>query len=253
MRPFIFFDKKNPDALAAVQGFKHHSFDTESSQLPPPDTILVLGGDGTMIKAIHEHYDKNLPFYGVNYGHMGFLLNDNKNPSFFTKEYELPLLEVLYKEDEEEKDVTVAIAVNDAWVERASPQTASLRLKVGKQTRIEKLYADGLLVSSPQGSTAYARAMGGTPLPLDTKAIQIVGNNVSFPQWKSAILGLKQLITIENHDTKKRPINLYADGILLKQNTSKVVIGIHKEKIKLQFDVNHNLAEKIAILQFPKQ
>lgn len=243
-KPLIVCDNLNTKAAHYAEQLEHHTI-TKSN------IILVLGGDGTMIKAIHEYYKLNLPFYGLNFGHVGFLLNEVAPIPEELISYNLPLLDVGWY------DVDgwygSAIAVNDAWVERASAQTARLSLSIDSICRLPSLYADGLLVSTPQGSTAYTRAMGGIPLPLSTNALQVVGSNVSFPAWKFALIDSNQQVAIEMHEKSKRPIRLLVDGVLKSDRTTKVVITKHQQYgVRLAFNPSHNLTEKIALVQFPK-
>ena len=246
MKYFVYADETNPKAVVAAKGL----ISCAEHELEENDMIVVLGGDGTMIRAIHELYKLNLPFYGVNYGHLGFLLNEPPDiPTFFV-EYPLHLLKVFYKNS---WGSGVKMAVNDVWVERATPQTARMQVSIDNKSVLPNIYADGLLVCTPQGSTAYARAMGGTPLPLDSDTFQLVGSNVSYPTFKSAVIGSRQLIEIKPYEKNKRPINLYADGKLVAEEVTEVSIFKHPAySVTLRFKVGLNLADKISAVQFPQ-
>lgn len=244
MKPFVFYDKLNDRAVQASKEFKHHT-------MKEADVILVLGGDGTMIKAIHAHHKAGLPFYGINYGHVGFLLNEGPTMPDFFVEHELPLLKVWY-EDVDGLEGT-AMAVNDIWVERATSQTARMQVLLDEKVVLPNIYADGLLVCTPQGSTAYARAMGAAPIPLNSNIFQLVGSNVSFPNWKTSIIGMRQHVTIQTHEKNKRPIDLFADGQPIASNITKAVIFKNpNNSVILRFDHTLNLADKISSVQFPK-
>lgn len=207
-----------------------------------------------MIRAIQAYHTWNKPFYGVNYGHVGFLLNECAPSNDFTA-HKLPLLNIGYTSS---NGIGHGYAVNDVWVERMTAQTARLKLSIDGTERLSSIYADGLLVCTPQGSTAYAKSMGGVPLPLDAKALQIVGSNVSFPSWRSALLGQDQRVTISQHSPAaatddKRPIKLYADGSLLAEHILQVFIERDRERsVTLLFDPSRSLTEKITQVQFPK-
>lgn len=247
-KPYVYWDERNPKATEAANWLNIGRNSVEEANV-----ILVLGGDGTMIKAIRELHHHTKPFYGVNFGHVGFLLNNPGVIPAHISVYSLPMLICEWDLPDPENNVGADIAVNDIWVERASPQSASLKIEVNDKVVIPKMYSDGVLVASPQGSTAYARAMGGTPMPLTTKAYQIVGNNVGFPNWKSAVLDLNQRVTVTNHDPAKRPLKLYADGVLLYEGVTKVRIGVCTHKsFQLIFDKDLNLGHKIAAVQFPQ-
>ncbi|WP_394999044.1 NAD(+)/NADH kinase [Acinetobacter sp.] len=247
MNPVVIVDEYNPKAIEAAKQFKNYKFDDANM-------ILVLGGDGTMVRAIQKFYKFELPFYGINYGHLGFLLNDNTSLPKQYACYNLPLLRTTWSGLD--GSCGEAVGVNDIWVERASAQTAKMMLLLDGVLTLPRVYADGLLVCTPQGSTAYARAMGGVPLPIDTQAMQIVGNNVGFPTWKSALLGLDQSVEIINtcNQTGKRPIRLLSDGVVLSENIHSVKISrLKTHNITLFFDTNTNLASKITAIQFPKK
>ena len=202
-------DERNPEAMRIADLIQPFVSDT-------PDMIVVLGGDGTMLRAIREHWRKRLPFYGLNTGHLGFLLNPASTLPFWRRRmrlYQLPLLDVdVVRPDGSLSDGMFAF--NDAWVERVTGQTAWLQLSVNGEVRIPKLVADGLLVSTAAGSTSYARAMGATPVPLNMPAMIVVGSNVLKPEsWGSMVLplgsGEVELVTL---DPSKRPLRGFVDG-----------------------------------------
>ena len=147
---------------------------------------------------------------------------------------------------------TCALAFNDAWVERATGQTAWLKLLVNDQPRIEKLVADGVLVATAAGSTSYARAMGATPLPLYTAALLLVGSNVLHPpHWRPVVLPVDSRIEVRTHDPVKRPLKAFIDGI-----PQGDVQAIHARvsnmaAVELAFLPDHDPSLKLAKLQFP--
>jgi NAD kinase/nicotinic acid mononucleotide adenylyltransferase len=218
-----------------------------------PELIVVIGGDGTMLRAIRQHWRRRLPFFGINTGHLGFLLNDSPQADAHEQDlvfYHLPLLRVEVESIDGRR--TGALAFNDAWVERASGQTAWLKLMINDVERIEKLVADGVLVATAAGSTSYARAMGATPLPLYTPALLLVGSNVLHPpQWRPAVLPSDSRIEVRTHDPEKRPLKAFLDGI--PQGT---VQAIHARvsniaAVELAFLPDHDPSLKLAKLQFP--
>ena len=145
-----------------------------------------------------------------------------------------------------------ALAFNDAWVERATGQTAWLKLLVNDVERIGKLVADGVLISTAAGSTSYARAMGATTLPLYTSALLLVGSNVlDPPQWRPVVLPADSRIEVRTHDPVKRPLNAFIDG-----TPQGNVKAIHARvsniaAVELAFLPDHDPSLKLAKLQFP--
>ncbi len=217
--------------------------------------ITTLGGDGTMLRCIREHWRERLPFFGVNAGHLGFLMNGAQavfsNP-FPPQDVIFRLLPMLYIEVEDAAGKRhTAYGFNDAWVERATAQSAWIEVRVNGVVRLAKLVADGALVATAAGSTAYARAMGGPPLLAETPAWLIVGSNVMEPaDWKSALLSSDTQVEIKCLDPVHRPIRAYVDGLdqgivhTLRARISRAATA------ELVFNAHHDMAEKIAAIQF---
>ncbi len=218
-----------------------------------PNLIVVIGGDGTMLHAIREHWRRRLPFYGINTGHLGFLLNDNHQLDFVENElalYHLPLLWVEVEGLDGQR--TTALAFNDAWVERATGQTAWLRLEINGQERIGHLVGDGMLMATAAGSTSYARAMGATPVPLDMSALLLVGSNVlKPPQFRPAVLPIDSRVTISTIDPVKRPLQAYIDGVPQGHVRALRIRASHIAAVELAFLPDHDPAGKLARIQFP--
>ena len=179
-RLFIVVDERNERATELADMYR--PLENESD----PNCICVFGGDGTMLGAIRDHWRKRLPFLGVNAGHRGFLLNgceDFENGRFPKKDLTIQQSPLLYIEvEDEDGNREEALAFNDVWVERASSQTAWVNVCVDGEQRLERMMGDGILVATAAGSTAYARAMGATPLLIDNPALILVGSNVMEPQ-----------------------------------------------------------------------
>lgn len=249
-RLMIVSDERNGRAMAFAKTFRQH----ENAE--DPNCILVIGGDGSMLHAIQQHWRRRVPFFGVNAGHLGFLLNDPSevmDRPFPPSEMLCRRMPLLHVEMQGLDGVwRSGLTFNDAWVERASGQSAWLQVTVGDRVRLPKLVCDGLLVSTPAGSTAYARSMGATPLLADTPAFLVVGSNVAQPPgWKSALLSEDVTIEVRNLDPDKRPINAYLHG-----TTQGEVLAMRARlsrvgAVELAFVSGHDMAEKIAAIQFP--
>ncbi|HEY1066368.1 MAG TPA: NAD(+)/NADH kinase, partial [Pirellulales bacterium] len=183
-----------------------------------PEATIVVGGDGTMLRAIRQTWRRRLPLLGVNTGHLGFLLNvlgeERERPSFFDEDllcFLLPLLRV--EMTLSDGTVRESFAFNDAWVERATGQTAWIKLTINGEVRIPKIQGDGILVSTAAGSSSYARAMGASPSPLNLPVLHLVGSNILTPtRWKPVTLPLDSDIVISTLDPRKRPLRGFVDG-----------------------------------------
>ncbi len=218
--------------------------------------VLVLGGDGTMLQAIRQHWRRRLPFVGVNQGHLGFLLNEPASflPEIFSQtECVVRLMPMLFIESENADGSRQAdLAFNDAWVERNTSQTAWLEVTVNGQVRIPKLVADGALVCTAAGSTAYARSMGVAPLLADTPGWIVVGSNVMTPAgWKSALLAPEATVSLRSLDSEKRPISAYVGGRPLGEVNALHARQSRIATVELAFAADRDMAEKISRIQFP--
>lgn len=244
-------DARNSRAVAWTQTFAPHA-DSAS-----PGFILTLGGDGAMLHGIREHWRRRLPFFGVNAGHVGFLMNapeqvmESPFPPRDVIFRQLPLIFV-EMEAVDGRRIT-AHAFNDAWIERSTSQSAWLEVHVNGIPRLPKLVSDGALVSTAAGSTAYARAMGASPLLADTPSWLLVGSNVMEPaHWKSALLASDTHIEVLNLEPEKRPVTAYVDGVSQGPVRSLRARLSRAATVELVFLANRDMAEKIAGIQFER-
>lgn len=246
-RLLIVWDEKNPEAMLiaeSLEPLKHRQ----------PNLIVVIGGDGFMLRNIRRFWNKGLPFFGINSGHRGFLLNERSViENGFPKEISIHTLPLLEGEIVTDSGKTKRfLAFNDVWVERAQSQTAWIEVKVNGVVQLPKLIADGVLLSTPAGSSAYARAMGTSPLPLDAQALVLSGSNVSSPNFKPCYLPIDSSLEFRTLDPLKRPLFGVVDGIrqgkvrTMRANVSKTA------SVQLAFEGKHSLSEKLVDIQFQK-
>jgi NAD kinase len=208
-----------------------------------------------MLRSIRQHWRRRLPFFGINAGHLGFLMNRSaelKAAGFPPDDVIFRQLPMLFLEFEDENGkITTDYGFNDAWVERSTSQSAWLEVTVNGVRRIPKLVSDGVLVSTAAGSTAYARSMGASPLLADTPAWLLVGSNVMDPaNWKSALLSTDTTIEVRSLDPKKRPIAAFVDGITHGKVVAFRARISRAAAAELVFRSSHDMAEKIAAIQF---
>ncbi|KKW22322.1 MAG: inorganic polyphosphate/ATP-NAD kinase [Parcubacteria group bacterium GW2011_GWB1_52_7] len=245
-------DPWNSDAKSLAKRFAH----LESKR---PDLIAVFGGDGTMLRAIRRYWRRKIPFVGVNLGHRGFLMSTvaNVTPEFFTGPFirrVSPLLEVEVTKPNGAKRRTFAF--NDAHVRARTPRAGWFEVEVDGEVRIPKLVADGVLVSTAAGSTAYATAMGAHPVPIGTEVLIVVGSNVAEPRsWKhGANLPLGSEVVFRTKDSGRwRKIYGVADSASLGEVVEMRIRSSKTAKVELLFTPDHDLARKLALLQFPSQ
>ena len=208
-----------------------------------------------MLRSIRDDWRRRLPFFGVNAGHVGFLMNAPEQlfeAGLPCRDVIFRQLPLIYVEMETMDGQTITThAFNDAWVERSTSQSAWLQITVNGVPRIEKLVSDGALVSTAAGSTAYARAMGASPLLADTPAWLLVGSNVMEPvNWKSALLSPDMSVEITCLDPARRAVSAYVDGVAQGPVRSLRARISRAATVELVFLANRDMAEKIANIQF---
>ncbi len=220
------------------------------------DAIVVLGGDGFMLHCIHKYQHLNKPMYGINCGTLGFLLNNyNTNDDLFEKISEathIPLSPLQATFTNSVGEENTSIAFNEVSFLRSDPVASHLKIEIDNNTMMDNLISDGLLVSTPMGSTAYNRACGGNVVSIDSNLLVMTPINPFNPlNWKGATIKNKHIINITNLDVKKRKINLFCDYKEFK-NITKAKISLVDSKINLLFDPKEDLEYKILKTQFNK-
>jgi NAD kinase len=246
----IVADMRNPRAAQLAEHYRKWE-DPDA-----PNCILVLGGDGTMLNAIRQNWRRRLPFLGVNRGHLGFLLNEPESlpvESLDSMDLVVRQMPMLFVESTAPDGLRRSeLAFNDAWIERRSSQSAWLEVTVNGQVRIPKLVADGALVCTAAGSTAYARSMGVAPLLADMPGWLVVGSNVMTPTgWKSALLSPESVITLRSLGGEKRMLGGFVDGRDLGDTVSFMARQSRIAPVEIAFAARHDMAEKISRIQFP--
>ena len=253
MKPHIVSDKNN----LSLKIKKTLESKNEFYSLSKSNLIIVVGGDGFMLSTLKKYRNYKKTFYGINSGNYGFLMNKfSKNFSFKNlskcRLVTISPLEMTVKT--KTSAVKKSIAINEVSILRQSRQAASLSIMNGSKTIIKNLVSDGVLVSTPAGSTAYNLSVHGPILSLDSKKLSISPISAFRPRrWKGKIVGDKSKIIIKNTNPKKRPISAVADNIEVR-NAKNIIIKTNKKiKFNLLYDSNRSLQKKIKIEQIRKE
>jgi len=215
--------------------------------------IVVLGGDGFMLETLKRYQKYNKPFYGINVGTFGFLMNKFKT---YDVERSISKAKLVSISPLEMKVVTKTgktysnIAINEVSLLRQTRQAASLQIVKGTKILVKKLICDGVLVSTPAGSTAYNLSISGPILSLNSKKLAITPISPFRPRrWKGRIISSFSVIKIKNLNVQKRPVSAVADNVEVR-NIKKVKIKINNLiKFKLLYDKNYSLTKKIKLEQ----
>ena len=245
---FIFsnIDKNKKLKKSILKKYKNYS--PRSS-----DIIVIFGGDGFMLETLKRYRKFNKIFYGINRGTFGFLMNKFKTHDVdkcISKAKLVTIspleMKVLTKTGKSYSN----IAINEVSLLRQTRQTASLQIISRKKILIKKLICDGVLVSTPAGSTAYNLSIGGPILSLNSKKLAITPISPFRPRrWKGKIVSSTSELEIKNLSVQKRSVSAVADNVEVR-NIKNVKIKINNLiKFKLLYDKNYSLNKKIKLEQ----
>ena len=219
--------------------------------------IIVVGGDGFMLQTLKKNKKSKRSFYGVNSGNYGFLMNKFSSKNFLknltkSKTVSISPLEMTVKNNK--NTTNKHIAINEVSILRQSRQAASLSISHGSKKIIKELVSDGVLVSTPAGSTAYNLSVHGPILSLNSKKLSISPISPFRPRrWKGKIVGDRSKIVIRNLNPKKRPISAVADNIEVRNAKNIIIKTNQRIKFNLLYDQNRSLQNKIKIEQLRKE
>mgnify|MGYP000194507195 CR=1 FL=1 len=219
--------------------------------------IIVIGGDGFMLETLKKFYKLKKSFYGINSGHYGFLMNkfSTKNTiKNFSKAKLISISPLQMTVKNKSGNTKKSIAINEVSILRQSRQAASLSIINGSKRIIKKLVSDGVLISTPAGSTAYNLSVHGPILNLDSKKIAITPISPFRPRrWRGTVISERSKVIIKNLHVNKRPINAVADNYEVKDAKS-IKISVNKKiKFTLLYNKNSSLEKKIKIEQLRKE
>ena len=248
---FHFISSNTSEAIKAKEEYIK-SYNQTDPELA--DMIIPIGGDGILLKSLHDFNELNKPFFGINYGSIGFLMNSASNKDLKeviknSKSTDLKPLKMTAKD--EDNKIYDSIAYNEVSLMRQSHQASKFQIKINETTRMKELICDGVLVSTSAGSTAYNLSAHGSILPLDSKLLALTPISAFRPRrWRGALLSEKNIIEITVINFKDRKVSVTADNIEFR-NIKEVIIQSSKNKnCKILFDNNHSIEDKILNEQF---
>ena len=229
----------------------------KESEIKRSNITIVIGGDGFMLQTLKKNRKSKKFFYGVNSGNYGFLMNKFSSKNIISNLSKANMvsispLEMIVKN--KKNQIKKSLAINEVSILRQSRQASSVLIKTGLKVIIKKLISDGVLVSTPAGSTAYNLSVRGPILSLNSKKLSIAPISPFRPRrWSGKIINDKLAVTIKNLNITKRPISAVADNIEVR-NAKTIQVKINKKiKFKLLYDKNRGLQKKIKIEQLRKE
>lgn len=223
----------------------------------PPEraaVIVALGGDGFMLETLHRYRDCRVPIYGMNRGSVGFLMNGYRTadlPARLDRAQSVVLHPLRMRALSADGSHSDALAINEVSLLRQSRQAAKLRIRVDGKVRLDELICDGILISTPAGSTAYNLSAHGPILPLGAGINALTPISAFRPRrWRGALLPQAAHVRFEILEADKRPVSAVADFTEVRD---VVEVEVHQDRdtgLELLFDPEHNLEERIIAEQF---
>jgi len=222
--------------------------------LEQADVIVALGGDGFMLETLHANLRARKPVYGMNWGSVGFLMNDYAIEGLPERvaEADRTIIHPLQMDAwAQTGEVHSGLAINEVSLLRQTRQTAKLRVTVNDRVRLEELTCDGCLVATPAGSTAYNLSAHGPIIPLDAPSLALTPISAFRPRrWRGALLSHTARVRFEVLEAEKRPVSATADNFEVR-NVKAVEVRERRDiSLVMMFDAGRTYEERVLAEQF---
>ena len=218
------------------------------------DVVVALGGDGLMLQTLHRHMHSGKPIYGMHRGTVGFLMNEFSShalPSRLAAARESVIHPLLMRATDAQGVVHLHHAINEVALFRQTYQVARLRILIDNHERMRELMADGILVATPAGSTAYNLSVQGPILPINAALLAMTPISAFRPRrWRGALLPDTAYVTIEILEGERRPVAAVADHDEVRDVRRVEVLSDKTISMRMLFDPGHSLEERILREQF---
>ncbi|MGE3997945.1 MAG: NAD kinase [Variibacter sp.] len=218
------------------------------------DVIVALGGDGLMLQTLHRFIKTDKPIYGMHRGTVGFLMNefhDNNLPARIAAARTTVIHPLVMRTRDMEGREAEHLAFNEVSLFRQRHQAARLRILIDGNVRLNELIADGILIATPAGSTAYNLSAQGPIIPINAPLLALTPISPFRPRrWRGALLPNTAHVEIEVIHPDKRPVAAVADHDEVRHISRVSVAMDHHVAMRLLFDPGHNLDERILREQF---
>lgn len=239
-----------PEAQAALRELTKRYGNAKSDA----DVIVALGGDGFMLQCVHKNHKRGLPLYGMNCGSVGFLMNEY-SPNDFLERLDITEAQAIHPLRMKVKTASgksqTALAFNEVSMLRETRQAAKLRISIDGIVRLEELICDGILLSTPAGSTAYNLSVNGPILPIDAALLALTPISAFRPRrWRGALLARAAKVVFEILEADKRPVSAVADHTEVREVTEVTVAEDASVAATILFDPDRSLQERILAEQF---
>jgi len=248
---FHFLSSNNPEAKNTenklIELFGQNSVEDA-------DYIIPIGGDGLLLKSLHNFSKLNKPFFGINFGSIGFLMNNLSNENLndmITNAKKSTFKPLKMTAQSVNNEIFEAYAYNEVSLMRQTHLASKIKIKINEKVKMEELICDGVLLSTSAGSTAYNLSAHGSILPLDSNILALTPISAFRPRrWRGALLSEISKIDFEvlNHD--ERSSSVTADNVEFRDISKVNIVSSDDNKCTVLFDSEHSIEDKILNEQF---
>ena len=246
-----FIDGETPNSIEAVEALKKRYGHVPAEEA---DVLITLGGDGMMLQTLHRHIHKPLPIYGMNFGSIGFLMNEFRQEDLINRlnQAEENIIHPLKLTAFDKNGQSLkALAINEVSLFRQTHQAAKLEISIDGRVRMHELICDGVMVATPAGSTAYNFSAHGPILPVGAQLLALTPISPFRPRrWRGALLSNRAIVEISVLEAEKRPISAVADHTAFNDIIRVEIAEMPEISLRLLFDPGHALDERIITEQF---
>ncbi len=248
---FYFSNSKSKEAIEA----KEYLVSKYGQNQPEDaDIIVPIGGDGFMLKNLHDFHQLNKSFFGINCGSVGFLMNaknDEDLEILVKQSHETILYPLQMNATDSNNKSFSSIAFNEVSMMRQTHQASKIKIKINEIERIKELVCDGVLVATAAGSTAYNLSAHGSIIPLNSNLLALTPISAFRPRrWRGALLQHNTNIKFEVIDNINRPVSVTADHSEFRNIVKVDIISSQKSSCKILLDSKHSMEERVLKEQF---
>lgn len=242
------------DADASQQALRELRREYGSVDPEEAEVVVPLGGDGFMLETLHRFFGKGIPIFGMHRGSVGFLMNPYRVEGLgerLAAAQPVTLYPLEMTTNDEQGATQTAIAFNEVSLLRETRQGAKLRISVDGVVRLDELIADGILLATPVGSTAYNLSAQGPIIPLDAQILALTPISAFRPRrWRGALLSHRAKVRIDCLEVDKRPVSAVADFTEVRDVVAVEIEEKREVAVTLLFDHDANLQERVFKEQF---